>query len=512
VADGWRYCFNCGTATADAVPTGGSGLSSDEVAEVIAAPAGDDSVPPTPVVEEPAYLGEPSPGPTEPLVPEIVPEEDAAAEPPIVAEERVVEPPSFAAPADTKPQTGPDEPTVPDVVAPENAPPMVTGPDVSFEPNPDLGAGAAEMVAPPQPEWAPPQPTDDLETAPPAPPSPLPDQVGDLSPPDTPQPPPSRSVEPAAHAAASSLIDPFDAAERERGGAVTLPEEDVVHIPQPKETPTVRREIPQPIGAPSSPERVEIPRPIGEKAAQTERAPEPRPRVAVPERPRPQPADVDEADLPPLSAHTFHNPGLLGQGLQLALIAAAAVAVLMILGLTLLNNRLAEYAESGEGLNRIESAESLINTWLRPVLAIAIVLAYVVMVWWARRALRNLEMFERPVPEAAPWMWLIPGANIFVLYQHIDLARKGSDSLRRVANWRQGAPDPWNAAFAFLATIGFGVIIYAALLGNDTFEQAIDANSFSMVGYGMLAIALLCGARAVGTVLNHQRSRAESFG
>jgi hypothetical protein len=98
-----------------------------------------------------------------------------------------------------------------------------------------------------------------------------------------------------------------------------------------------------------------------------------------------------------------------------------------------------------------------------------------------------------------------------VIYRHLDLGWKGSDALRRSSEWRRGRPDFWNLAFALLIIAGFGLIIYGFVLGADTFEAAIDANAFSLIGYFLLAVSLLCGSKAVENVIHRQRTRAETF-
>ena len=108
-------------------------------------------------------------------------------------------------------------------------------------------------------------------------------------------------------------------------------------------------------------------------------------------------------------------------------------------------------------------------------------------------------------------MWVIPIANVFVLFRHLDLGWKGSDALRRSSDWRKGRPDFWNLAFALLIVAGFGLIIFGFMLGADTFEAAIDANAFSLIGYFLLAVSLLCASKAVETVIRRQRTRAESI-
>ncbi|MGI9611040.1 MAG: DUF4328 domain-containing protein, partial [Acidimicrobiia bacterium] len=271
----------------------------------------------------------------------------------------------------------------------------------------------------------------------------------------------------------------------------------------------IKPQIPRPIGAPHEQSKTAIPRPLGAPAE--ERAPEPAPEPRHRELTT-TPTTVTD-DLPPIDGRTFSNPGLIGQGVQLAMLIAAALGVAMIVAFTVLNNRLDAYATTGESLTRVESAQSIINTWMRPLLVLALLVAYVASVLWARRVLRNISVFDKFVPETALWMWIIPGANIFVLWQHLELAWKGSDVYAKSnEDWRKGKSNWWSFAFALLAIVAFGVIIYAWLfMSSDTFESSIDANAVSIIGYGLVVASLLCGVRAVGNVVDRQQNRVQQY-
>jgi len=291
----------------------------------------------------------------------------------------------------------------------------------------------------------------------------------------------------------------------------------VVIPPAPGETSTVRREMPRPIGAPVEQTTKSIPRPIGaDPDPGREEAPAVRSLSSMAARVERPPARPPSEELPPIDGRSFSNPGLFGQGVQLVLLATASLGVAMIVALTVLNNRLDDYAKTGESLVRIESAESIINNWLRPLLALAILAAYILIVLWVLRAVRNLSVFDKFVPEAALWMWAIPLANIVVLRQHLDFAWKGSDILLKGDDqWRKSRGNWWTLAFTVLAFGAFAVIIYAAFFSAESierpFESAIDANAISMIGYGMLVASLLCLVRAVGDVIERQRTRVQEF-
>lgn len=292
--------------------------------------------------------------------------------------------------------------------------------------------------------------------------------------------------------------------------AGTADEGPAVVIPSTRDERQILAEIPQPISGERDSASPAIPRPIGmteSTAAADVREPE---SATAEEAPR---AVEPAAELHPIDGRRFENPGLLGQGTQLVLLAATGVAVAMILALTLLNNRLDSYATSGEGLVRVESAESLINTWLRPLLVLSVLGGYALLVYWARRVQNNIAMFNRFVPETAMWMWLIPIGNVWALHRHFDNAWKGADVDRRGGeDWQRGRPEWWNVAFTILVVVAFVVIVYAGLFRSaDSFEAAIDANAWSMIGYGLLAASLLSAVKAVGIVIERQEDRVKTY-
>lgn len=330
----------------------------------------------------------------------------------------------------------------------------------------------------------------------------------------------------AVDAAARSAIGEEAAAVLEGQPAVVIP-------PLEEDRDSMRTEVPQPIGAPVSQEDRSIPRPIGadaepsggsqqsdegsqqsdEVAVETPADRARRPRVAVPEPIAERDRQEERRDLPPISTGHFRNPGIVGQGVQIALLVTALIAVAMIVALTVLNNRLDAYGTTGEGLSRVNSAESMVNSWMRPLIIGSVLITYALVAAWGRRIVANLAAFGKDVEETALWMWMVPGANMWVLLRHYHLGWKGADVYALGGrDWMRGRPDWWTVAFVTLPVLGFLFIIYAAFIGADTFESAINANAFSLIGYALLAFGLLSGVRAISNVIDRQRSRSEALG
>ena len=552
----WRYCANCGTAAGDSSPATPVVATPAESVEVPAtAPWDTPATPVTPDVAEPGYD----------TAPEAAPDMFDSAPP--SAHTEVAE--------DPIPASQPSGFSGDDVYGDDVFGDDISGDDVSSDDVPDgiplrdriqAAERTSESEVPVTDSWDAPtgNPQDDTFAEPV--PFPADDPIfGDTPPPERPRPwespahlespaeePPSLwdrvqaeraaashheldSVEPVDHSISSPHVS-FDPAAVDLDELTTAedppppspdwadapsgpPETDqplvdfaeettqppsagdVVTIP-PTESSPIRRSLPQPIGAPRSPGRVELPKPI-----EAHQAP---PRgSAVDSTPAQQAHDLD---LPPLEGQVFQNPGIFGQAVQLALLAGSAVSVAMVVALTVLNNRLNDYATTGESIARVESAENVINTWLRPALAIVLLGGLIALVMWAKRAYANVAAMDREVSEAAPWMWFIPIVNLFVLARHMDLAWKGADVFTRDdPDWRRGRPDWWTVGFLVLSLTAVGGIIYGWLQGADSFETAMDANAISLIGYGLLSGALLMAVKAISNIIARQRTRASQF-
>ncbi len=409
----------------------------------------------------------------------------------------------------------PVTPAAPAAAQPGTVEPTIAEPEVSFEPT----SGADDEIAGSPPAAAPAD-----AAPPPPPPDPLVDH-GDIvtarATAEAPPAPPAHGREPATEITEPEP-DPFRGATEEAvvvaveeevvAAAVEDSREPAVTIPHRDEAPHIRSSIPRPLGA-DSPAATEVPRPIdvqreeGESPAARDEPPR---RVAVP-GPTPGPTADDADELPPLDGR-FHNPGLLGQGVQLLLLVSAALSVAMMVSLIVLNNRLDTYATTGESLSRIMSAESMVNAWMRPLLIGAIVVTYALLATWARRVLENLHAFNNGMEETPLWMWMMPFVNMWVLFRHLDLGWKGSDYVARGSRtWQRGVPDVWTVLFVLLPTLGFVLVLYAWVSGADTFERAIDSNAFSIIGYSAISGGLLAGVRSITNIIDRQRTRVEGI-
>ena len=279
----------------------------------------------------------------------------------------------------------------------------------------------------------------------------------------------------------------------------------VVIPPTSFERPSIRREVPTPLGSPHEPP-TEIPLPIG-----SETQPSWTPTPMAPAESATESATESAGELPPTD-RLFRDPGILGQGTQLALIATAAISVAMVVAHIVLNNRLTDNATNGESIVKVESVHSIIGNWLRWVLIVALVVTYLLTVVWGRRVVANLAVFGKPMPEAALWMWAIPLVNILVVHRHFDDAWKGSDVLLKDdPGWQKTRGNWWTLGFAAFAIAAVGVLFYGSTRNGDLVEAAIDSNAFLMIGYALLGAAVLCLVRSISGIIERQHNRARHF-
>jgi hypothetical protein len=533
LAEVWRFCPNCGTSSDTATPR--TGLSNDDVADLIAAPEGESTgfVTPTgdfdaigfgdeaatiqdgpPAYPEPAFE-EPQAAPIEPAA---VIEPEVEAPPPAP-----IEPAALLEPEVETPPPAPIEPAA--LIEPEIADPLISKPSVAFEPEiPDYAEpSTADLVAE---DPAPPLRGLDLSAEAPAPPldpmatvaeiearlaadrpPPPGDDFDDIAAPEIADDGPlprdwDSSGEAVLEAKESTAV--FEVHRESAADIATdsgLDEKPAVVIPPSRtaDRPDIPTELPTPLGSPQKPS-TEIPQPI-EQQAKSSWSPTP-----------PKAVEKPAGELPPTD-RLFQDPGLLGQATQLALLVAAAVSVAMVVAHIVLNNRLTDYQETFESIPRVESVQSIIGTWLRYLLILTLLGAFVLTVAWARRVVANLAIFRKPVSEAALWMWAIPLVNILVVRQHFDNAWKGSDVLLKDdPEWKKSRGNWWTLGFTALALLTVAVLFYGSNFVNaDNIEGSLDSNSYLMIGYALLAASLLCLVRSISGIMERQHNRARQF-
>ncbi len=533
LAEGWRFCPNCGTSSDAATPQ--TGLSNDDVADLIAAPEGESTgfVTPTSDFDATGFGDEAATLPdTRPADPEPAFEEPAIEEPafdetafdePLAP---TVEPATAFEPEIDEPQVAPVEPAAD--FEPGIEEPLISSPSVTFEPEmPDYADPSTADISAEDP--APPASGFDLPTEAPAPPldamltvaeiearlaadlpPPPDDDFGDLAKPeivdDGPLPRDWDSAgdadgEPStAFEVHRESADDIAAAAREDAES-GLDEKPAVVIPVAKSTdrPGVPSVLPTPLGSPEKPS-TEIPQPL-EPQAKSSWTPT-----------TPQTTDLAAGELPPTD-RLFQDPGLLGQVTQLALLVAAAVAVAMVVAHIVLNNRLTDYQETFESIPRVESVQSIIGTWLRYLLILTLLGAFLLTVAWARRVIANLAVFGKPLPEAALWMWAVPLVNIFVVRQHFDNAWKGSDVLLKDdPDWKRSRGNWWTLGFTALAVATVVALFFGStMIDTDNIEGSLDSNAILMIGYAFLAASLLCLVRSISGIIERQHTRARQF-
>jgi hypothetical protein len=194
-----------------------------------------------------------------------------------------------------------------------------------------------------------------------------------------------------------------------------------------------------------------------------------------------------------------------------------AIAVAAIVALIILNNRLEEFGTAVDtDYSRVETAQRVIDSWLRPILIAAGAAAIGFFVAWGHRVYSNLAAFSKsdlrlPV-HAALWSWLVPIANLYLPRLLIDDAWRGADVYASGdAAWKRRPGNPWLLA-AWIAGGGFiAFTIVGQVVGAGTVEEAIDANAWTMLGYGALIIMSLAAVRAVAAITDRQETRARGL-
>lgn len=162
------------------------------------------------------------------------------------------------------------------------------------------------------------------------------------------------------------------------------------------------------------------------------------------------PLAVSAATTPPLPSH--------GTGTELMLLGAGLAALGAVMGLTVLNRLLVSFANGAAVAGDIDRLDGLVTTWLGAAVVPLLVIAVVLLARWHRR-----------------------------------------HASRRVIGGPPAVPSAVGARWAALLGLGGGSAV--ALLGKrlpgTTVGEAIDANTWVVIGLGLLILGCLAGVRVV---------------
>lgn len=180
---------------------------------------------------------------------------------------------------------------------------------------------------------------------------------------------------------------------------------------------------------------------------------------------------------------------------QLALLVSGAFGVAMVVSLFVLNRRI----DSGASPDSVRAAEDLAELLWQPLFLVATAVALVLMVAWAR-SLRGVRPDLGAGPSRwsaaiATWGWAIPGANLVLGPGVLDDAEAAASSENTPRTHRSVV---WG--WALLCAVGAGAAVASAVSAPDTVAGSLDANSWSALGYGLLAAGYLVLVVAISGV------------
>ena len=214
---------------------------------------------------------------------------------------------------------------------------------------------------------------------------------------------------------------------------------------------------------------------------------------------------------------SYRSSTRIGAMAQLALLILGLVAMVTIVALVVLNNRLEDFAVDGSGTSDgIVSIRNVINQWLRPIMVGLGVVTLGLVIVWGHRVYSNLPPLGKPdlrMPrKAAIWSWFVPVVNLVLPARLINDAWRGADVYAAPDMMWKERPGNVYVPIFWLAIIGFVVAtIVGGLLGADPVETALDSNGWAAIGYGLLIIGCLAAVRMIGTISDRQQTRARSL-
>ncbi len=314
-----------------------------------------------------------------------------------------------------------------------------------------------------------------------------------------------------------AVVEPAESGPVDDGGEVApeaeRPDEDT---PYTIDAPA-RVEAPQALVTPRDDRSASAPGRLRDRVASMDRIRVAGSRSAALPRPA-APGVVSEEDIHvPVAISRFRDPAPVGQMAQLAFLAVGSVAIAAVVALVILNNRLEEFGVAVEGeYARVETAQRVVDTWLRPVLVALGVGALALFAVWGHRVYANLTAFGkqdlRLPTHAALWSWIVPIVNLVIPRRLIDDAWRGSDVYAFTdPDWKARPGNAWlrTAWWAGGAFIVFTII--GQFVGAATVEKAMDANAWAMLGYGALIVCCLAAVRTIAAITDRQDTRARGL-
>ena len=234
--------------------------------------------------------------------------------------------------------------------------------------------------------------------------------------------------------------------------------------------------------------------------------------------PIPAPHDIEavdaagEADEERLQPELFRDLVTVASVTRVGFIAVAGLAGWFVMGLYLLNNRIVDVAAGRGSLSGMAAAETLVNGRIRPALAAAAAVTGMGLMLWSYRSYANIQAFGKTDLRASPWAaalsWLIPGVNLVLPVLLLNDAWRASDVYARSdPSWKRRPGNRWLTVFV----IGIGAAIAASvasdLSGRLSFEAAVNANRWLMVGAAGVVVGCIGLARAIATITQRQQTR-----
>lgn len=186
--------------------------------------------------------------------------------------------------------------------------------------------------------------------------------------------------------------------------------------------------------------------------------------VALPEdedgepdvRPRPQPVP---AAPPRIRVRPIVPSRPPGTATRLILLGAGLVALTAVVGLIVLNQLLVSFATGSTAAHDVDRLDRLLTTWLAAAVIPLFAIAVILLLRWRRRG----------------------------------SARRGA-----------GTPFPVAAGSRWTAFLGLGggavIAVMGRLLPRTTVGEAIDANTWIVIGLGLLILGCLAGVRLVAAL------------
>lgn len=224
-------------------------------------------------------------------------------------------------------------------------------------------------------------------------------------------------------------------------------------------------------------------------------------------------ADDRPLTVPPPPGGGYTSAALAAASAQRMLLGAGLVSFVAAGTMLVLNMRLRSFRDGdAEAFDAAVSVGRLADYGTRPLVVIAIAMAWWLLIRWAEIVYGNVASFgrtnQRLPPESVRWSFMIPVVNLITPRRLInDAFRAAGDARTAGRDWLNLPGNVWTTAAWSFGLVALGAHLVGWWLGSATVDAAVAANDWAMLGYLAQVGATAASGKMIQQVTDRQEHR-----